>query len=178
MKREPSADKRPHETPRSNLKNAAANETATHPWTRERANMYLDMLKDDLDTDGKLLFAYVHETPPLHIRRTLDQSFYYTLSDQDIRDRDLDQVVYRYTNEVMTSPRILMVDQLWLWIIDEPGQPSNSHVLQDFSISLTLIGSYSCNRISSKMGKYSEGFGKDYSGTERNRANSGYRFAT
>jgi hypothetical protein len=107
-------------------KEARANETATTPWSSERSNAELRDLSGSLDTDSKLLLAYIHEDSPLHVRRTLDQSFYYTLPDQDIRDRDLDQVLYRYTNGdlKMTSPRILMVDQLWLWIIDEPDQPS------------------------------------------------------
>ncbi|CZR64777.1 uncharacterized protein PAC_14676 [Phialocephala subalpina] len=107
------------------LKHARADETATNSWTAERANKELVYLSRSLDIDSKLLLAYVHEDSPLHVRRTLDQSFYYTLPDEEIRIRDLDQVLYRYTNGdlKMTAPRILMVDQLWLWIIDEPGQP-------------------------------------------------------
>jgi hypothetical protein len=71
-----------------------------------------------------LVRAYVNEPLPLHVRRTLDQYFYYTLPDKSIRERDLDQVLWRHTKGD-TNPRLLMVDQLWLWIIDsleEPGQ--------------------------------------------------------
>jgi hypothetical protein len=68
-----------------------------------------------------LVRAYVNEPLPLHVRRTLDQYFYYTLPDKSIRDRDLDQVLWRHTKD--TNPRILMVDQLWLWIIDNPKYP-------------------------------------------------------
>ena len=110
----------------SKLKRARADETATNPWTAEIADKELVDLTGSLDIDSKLLLAYVHEDSPLHVRRTLDQSFYYTLPDEEIRIRDLDQVLYRYTNDdlKMTAPRILMVDQLWLWIIEEPDQPS------------------------------------------------------
>ncbi|EPE36766.1 SH3-domain-containing protein [Glarea lozoyensis ATCC 20868] len=106
--------------PKLKLKRAMADETATNSWTPEQANKELLDLSEKIDIDSKLLLAYVHEDSPLHVRRTLDQSFYYTLADEEIRTRDLDQVLYRYTNEYlhMTAPRILMVDQLWLWIID------------------------------------------------------------
>jgi len=70
--------------------------------------------------DEKLIRAYLHsnsdkQTAPLHVRRTLDQFFYSTLDDTDFRDQD--QVVYRFTEK--SEPVILMIDQLWLWIIDE-----------------------------------------------------------
>ncbi len=59
----------------------------------------------------------------MHIRRTLDQSYFLTLEDTTIRDED--QVVYRETRSGRTRrtkddvTRIVMVDQLWLWILDE-----------------------------------------------------------
>ncbi|KAF6805552.1 ankyrin repeat protein [Colletotrichum sojae] len=45
--------------------------------------------------DRKLLEEYLHNDPPLHPRRTLDQSYYWTLKTTKARDRD--QVVYRGT---------------------------------------------------------------------------------
>ncbi|KAF6833635.1 ankyrin repeat protein [Colletotrichum musicola] len=45
--------------------------------------------------DRKLLEEYLHKDPPLHPRRTLDQSYYWTLKTTKARDRD--QVVYRGT---------------------------------------------------------------------------------
>ena len=58
---------------------------------------------------------------PLHIRRTLDQSYFLSLKDTSERDRD--QVVYRETKLAWQEPgditRVVMVDQLWLWILDE-----------------------------------------------------------
>ena len=59
-------------------------------------------------------------TVSLHVRRTLDQSFYHNI---DTRSRDNDQVVYRYqlrSKEVDDSdfdPKVVMVDQLWMWIL-------------------------------------------------------------
>ncbi len=57
---------------------------------------------------------------PLHIRRTLDQSYFLTLEDTASRDRD--QVVFRETSSrtrLDAVARVVMVDQLWLWILDE-----------------------------------------------------------
>jgi hypothetical protein len=70
----------------------------------------------------KLVLAYLNENLPLHVRRTLDQFSYYTLPKEKIRARDLDQVVWRYTKE-NKDPLLLMVDQLWLWVIEVPKEP-------------------------------------------------------
>ncbi|KAK1955974.1 hypothetical protein LY78DRAFT_697445 [Colletotrichum sublineola] len=45
--------------------------------------------------DRKLVETFFHHDPPLHPRRTLDQSYYWTLKSTKIRD--MDQVVYRGT---------------------------------------------------------------------------------
>lgn len=74
---------------------------------------------DVADADEKLLRKHLLGERPVHIRRTLDQSYYWTLRDTQTRDRD--QVVYRATNKPHQNPRqprIVMVDQLWLWILD------------------------------------------------------------
>jgi hypothetical protein len=112
--------------------------------------------------------------PPLHIRRTLDQSYFFTLKDTTHRDKD--QVVYRQTKmrkeesydgrsrksrsrveqkqdamkdtgsgqkmhlrnrcaetnsrreasftKLVGVARVVMVDQLWLWILDESESTS------------------------------------------------------
>lgn len=60
---------------------------------------------------------------PLQIRRTLDQAYFLNLKDTSMRDKD--QVVYRATRKPFRDPgngsvtRVVMVDQLWLWILDE-----------------------------------------------------------
>lgn len=86
--------------------------------------------------DEKILEAYLHNNPPYHPRRTLDQSYYWTLKTTKKRDRD--QVVYRGTSpkkgvvlcrcvkpgckhtqeNSRKIPRLVMVDQLWLWVLD------------------------------------------------------------
>lgn len=72
--------------------------------------------------DEKLIKGYLRTfagwpTPPLHIRRTLDQFFYTDLVETNARDED--QVIFRYTAK--NSPdriKLFMVDQLWLWVLD------------------------------------------------------------
>jgi hypothetical protein len=88
-------------------------------------------------SDERMISEYLHEDPPLHPRRTLDQSYYGALFPTQTRDRD--QVVYRATapqqhtcvrsekdgkckechENVKMVPRVVMVDQLWMWILDE-----------------------------------------------------------
>ena len=66
--------------------------------------------------DAWLVNAYLRHEPSLHIRRTLDQYYYFMLD--DTRARDSDQVVYRWetTHKKAARPMIIMVNQLWLWI--------------------------------------------------------------
>ncbi|KAI5919149.1 hypothetical protein F4810DRAFT_517492 [Camillea tinctor] len=89
----------------------------------------------DSDIEGCLVTKYLHDRSPLHPRRTLDQSHYGALRHTGTRDRD--QVVYRATSPSQHNhtvddencqvcqddstkiPRLIMVDQLWLWILDE-----------------------------------------------------------
>ena len=74
--------------------------------------------------DEDLIAAYLRPSlqghkKALQIRRTLDQYTYSTLDDTTSRDQD--QVVFRYTRDhsSLNEPVILMVDQLWLWMINE-----------------------------------------------------------
>ncbi len=125
--------------------------------------------------DQQMLERYLYNDPPLHPRRTLDQSYYWALKTTSERDRD--QVVFRGTsmnletrhqlhqapikkktmmetaagrilwsgagdeklqwqwtshsektdhngchqcrNDIRKTPALLMVDQLWMWILDE-----------------------------------------------------------
>jgi hypothetical protein len=63
----------------------------------------------------------------LHIRRTLDQFLYHNLKDTIVRDAD--QTVRRYQEELNKEKavdkrepfRVIMVDQLWLWILLGPS---------------------------------------------------------
>lgn len=57
------------------------------------------------------------EVPPLQIRRTLDHYFYSHL--ESMSRRDADQVIQRYTARFMNvEPKMFMVDQLWIWVLD------------------------------------------------------------
>jgi len=105
--------------------------------------------------DQKLLNAYLYETRPvtphpnpphslslpptealragnmhrLHMRRTLDQYYHYTL--QHTQERDEDQVVSRAHCQKDRPPeaRVLtMVDQLWLWAITGRGDQPDTIV--------------------------------------------------
>lgn len=72
-----------------------------------------------LHEDELLIRAHLTaSTSFLHVRRTLDQFFYHNI---DTRSRDSDQVVWRYqvgnTDNSALDPKILMVDQLWMFVI-------------------------------------------------------------
>jgi hypothetical protein len=105
-----------------------------------------------------LLKEFLHSNPPLHPRRTLDQSYYWTL--QSTKKRDRDQVVFRGTapkqkfvhsahrktekgeppcrqcwDDIRKVPRVIMVDQLWLWILNG----STSRIFHDLSSPTIMI---------------------------------------
>ena len=100
----------------------------------------------DLHAEEQLMVRYLHARPPLHPRRTLDQSYYGALKSTRARDRD--QVVYRGTtpephdcigadacpqcnDDIRKVPRIIMVDQLWLWVLDERMYPPPPPLARD-----------------------------------------------
>ena len=98
------------------------------PSNRSKLAQYLLLLAKlgaDIpgDDHARLFRANLYEQPPMHPRRTLDQYYFSTLKDTTARDKD--QVVYRGTrtrtleNDDSHEPRIVMVDQLWLWILDD-----------------------------------------------------------
>jgi hypothetical protein len=70
----------------------------------------------ELSKDSLLIQEYLHHNPPLHVRRTLAQ-FYYHGTDDEVQIQDDDQLVYRYHASKGRKPEILMVDQLWLWVL-------------------------------------------------------------
>ena len=88
--------------------------------SHERQGMLSDSEIARMSKDELLIHAYlVHDQnirPKLHLRRTLDQ-FYYPAIDTEARDQD--QVVYRYCKRNDKVPKIFMVDQLWLWILNK-----------------------------------------------------------
>ena len=76
----------------------------------------------DCESDERLLRDHVKAEPPLHIRRTLHQYYFATLDDTSQRDKD--QVVHRGTKSGRSNTRVVMVDQLWLWILDDSRSPT------------------------------------------------------
>ncbi|KAI1409325.1 hypothetical protein F5Y13DRAFT_92301 [Hypoxylon sp. FL1857] len=67
-----------------------------------------------------LIRGYLRPEPPEHgsslqIRRTLDQYFYTHLD--TAHPRNVDQVVSRFT-QMHKTPKLFMIDQLWLWVIN------------------------------------------------------------
>ena len=74
----------------------------------------------DEAADWRLISDHLGTQSPLHPRRTLEQ--YYNWTSEDTAHRDRQQVVYRgtrTTNDPEAIARVVMVDQLWLWILDE-----------------------------------------------------------
>ncbi|KAI1259733.1 hypothetical protein F5Y18DRAFT_433045 [Xylariaceae sp. FL1019] len=98
--------------------------------------------------DKMLLREYLPRDPPIHPRRTLDQAFYWTLNSTKKRDKDQvvyrgtttrPTDFHRYDTETSRFPdhdglegdcnacsinikkvsRVVMVDQLWMWVLDE-----------------------------------------------------------
>lgn len=88
--------------------------------------------------EKSLIRKYLHEDPPLHPRRTLEQTNEWTLS-LSWHASARDQVVHRATrpkqleihsafdepftqewmDRIRKIPRVMMIDQLWLWILDD-----------------------------------------------------------
>lgn len=91
--------------------------------------------------------------PPLHLRRTLDQFQYYMTDNTE--DRDTDQVISRYfkRRHSDTPLPIMMVDQLWIWILDrktvvtsfpqrwdiKKGQPRDNNILDTGNILDSIL---------------------------------------
>lgn len=89
--------------------------------------------------ESKLIWRYLGSEPPIHIRRTLDQFGYPNLRSTVARDDD--QMLWKRTKKVVNlndeiknsaeaenstntkntfmDGKVLIVDQLWLWIVDE-----------------------------------------------------------
>lgn len=78
--------------------------------------------RDCADADKNLIHAHVDSVScSMNARRTLDQYYYRTIDTAKYRDHD--QVVHRYQRKHLPATdntegiRVLMVDQLWMWIV-------------------------------------------------------------
>jgi hypothetical protein len=102
--------------------------------------------------------------PPLHPRRTLDQFYYSSLADTTVRDAD--QTISKWTGSHIdqegraragNDSLLIMIDQLWCWVLDESKSPANAQ--SPSPLKLTLIGTIlSCfpshNHSYSQNGKF------------------------
>ncbi|KAL8306382.1 hypothetical protein RB597_003090 [Gaeumannomyces tritici] len=97
---------------------------------------------------------------PLHLRRSLDQFFYTSLS--DTRARDADQTVSKWTgayageegrDRAARDSLLLIVDQIWVWILDDRSMVSffPSHEFQHRGETARFADVY--NRVCDQSGK-------------------------
>ncbi|KAI0805326.1 hypothetical protein GGR55DRAFT_656362 [Xylaria sp. FL0064] len=99
---------------------------------RDLIRDYQEGLGEGKSKCDRLINAYfARDTHHLHIRRTLDQFYYMSIEDTDVRDTN--QVVQRYAvkglqkfgkKETMSS-KLIMVDQLWLWMLQNQQKTKN-----------------------------------------------------
>lgn len=80
----------------------------------------------DLSPDACLIRAYMKKSKGLHVRRTLDQSYYSMLPSTE--ERDVDQILLKHGKD-KSSLKVVMVDQLWMWMFD--GMFSRMGVVAD-----------------------------------------------
>lgn len=101
-----------------------------------RSNPVPAWVPNDESLELKLIWVFLGHDPPINCRRTLDQYQYPSI--HDTRARDDDQVLYKLTKERLPystsissfglqneeddvlNGNLLMVDQLWMWIMETP----------------------------------------------------------
>lgn len=76
---------------------------------------YLSQADHDKSPDACLIRAYMKSSKGLHVRKTLDQSHYSMLPSTE--ERDIDQVLLKRCKDKRFQ-KVVMVDQLWLWMFD------------------------------------------------------------
>jgi hypothetical protein len=97
-------------------------------------------------TERKMIWQYIFSNAglPLHIRRTLDQFGNPNL--ENTEERDCDQVVFKWARDASgkvkellgiptsgeDSCKVLMVDQLWCWIINKGKFMSRFSIPQQY----------------------------------------------
>lgn len=104
------------------------------------------------DRDSALIKGYLtYDKGPLHCRRTLDQYSYYMLETTERRDKD--QVVYRWAKEQGKSRNqipLLMIDQLWLWILPDgtviTSLPNTQRPSEPYNIKMLLSKEIETNK--------------------------------
>jgi hypothetical protein len=109
------------------VKKSASETQKRSPWGEYLMAVYYVYDAMDIEPDMRALRENLHGSSkdrrlpsPLHPRRTLDQSYHSKLENTGRRDED--QVVYRGTKagrSIYRTTKTVMVDQLWLYILDE-----------------------------------------------------------
>lgn len=102
------------------VKKSSSEPKKLSPWGEYLMSVYYVYDAMDIEPDMRALRENLHKSPPLHPRRTLDQSYHSKLENTGRRDED--QVVYRGTKagrSIYRTTKTVMVDQLWLYILDE-----------------------------------------------------------
>jgi hypothetical protein len=104
--------------------NKAENQERSRSVGKDIEERKLAVTGKPMDDTEKLLWMFLGEDHPLHIRRTLDQ--YYYPNSSSIEDRDKDQTTLRYFEDQCLDSeefdRVLtMVDQLWMWVLPRCG---------------------------------------------------------
>ena len=89
-----------------------------HAMYKDMAKVVSDLPEQSSHITDRVVCSYLQAEYPLHPRRTLDQFYYNPL---DTQQRDDDQVVYRYTRSI-SEPKMMMVDQLWLWLLNDGSE--------------------------------------------------------
>jgi hypothetical protein len=84
--------------------------------TEGRAGSPPDERPGSPHTDGDFVKEYLHHRSPLHDRRSLTQAYYYDLAYIEKLGHEA-QVMERYTAKDPSGAKMIVVDQLWLWVI-------------------------------------------------------------
>ncbi|KAI0415159.1 hypothetical protein F5X98DRAFT_389319 [Xylaria grammica] len=99
---------------------------------RSRLQRFQRILGEGQSKDDRLINAYfAQKDHHLHLRRTLDQFYYTSIESTD--ERDSNQVLQRYAikhspkmgKDEEMSVKLLMVDQLWMWILQGTNDKNN-----------------------------------------------------
>jgi hypothetical protein len=84
--------------------------------TDERPGSPPDERPGSPHADGDFVKEYLHHRSPLHDRRSLTQAYYYDLTYIEKLGHEA-QVMERYTAKDPSGAKMIVVDQLWLWVI-------------------------------------------------------------
>ena len=90
-------------------------------------------------TDRDLLREYLYHKSPLHDRRTLSQAYYYNHSTTESLGNG--QVIQRTTSSANDpgEEKMIMVDQLWLWVIKGSKTNADGIVTPEPDLVITAV---------------------------------------